>query len=61
MGWEGRRTVETKMIGKGDKKAESQRVIGTEEITSTEFPEGEDTTFTKDPRHPNGGTLIIKI
>ena len=30
-------------------KAESQRVIKKEEITSTEFPEGVNTTPTKDP------------
>ena len=34
-------------IGKGDKKAESQRAIEKEEITSTEFPEGGNTIHTK--------------
>ena len=53
---EGRRIV--KKIGKGDKKAESQRAIEKEEITSTEFPEGGNTIYTKrTPRHPNGGTI----
>ena len=33
-------------IGKGDKKAESQRVREKEEITSTEFPEGGNTIYT---------------
>ena len=31
------------------KKAESQRAIEKEEITSTEFPEGGNTTYTKGP------------
>ena len=47
MGCEGRGTVETKTTEKGDKKAELQRVTDKEEITSTEFPEGGNTTFTK--------------
>ena len=43
-------------IGNGDKKAESQRAIEKEEITSTEFPEGGNTVYTKrTPRHPNRG------
>ena len=49
MGCEGRRTVETKTTEKGDKKAELQRVTEKEEIASTEFPEGGDTTYTKGP------------
>ena len=36
-----------KTTEKGDKKAELQRVTEKEEITSTEFPEGGDTTYTK--------------
>ena len=44
-------------IGKGDKKAESQRVIEKEEFTSTEFQEGGNTIYMKrTPRHPNKGT-----
>ena len=58
MDWEGRRIV--KKIGKGDKKAGSQRAIEKEEITITEFPECGNTIYTKrTPRHPNEGPLII--
>ena len=36
--------------------AESQRAIEKEKISSTEFPEGGNTIYTKrTPRHPNGG------
>ena len=50
------RQKDSRKIGKGDKKAESQRAIEKEEITSTEFPEGGNTIYTKrTPRHPNGG------
>ena len=41
------RQKDSRKIGKGDKKAESQRVIEKEEITSTEFPKGGDTIHTK--------------
>ena len=37
------RQKDRRKIGKGDKKAESQRAIEKEEITSSEFPEGGNT------------------
>ena len=42
----GRKIVVVSKAG-GEKKAESQRAIKKEEITSTEFPEGGNTTSTK--------------
>ena len=46
----GRKTVDnSKAGGEKIKKAESQRVIEKEVITSTEFPEGGNTTSTKAP------------
>ena len=58
MDWEGRRIVENRKgrqivrITESDKK---------EEIISTEFPEGEDTIYTKrTPRHPNGGLSSLQ-
>ena len=45
MDWEGRRIVEKQESE--TKKAESQRAIEKEEITSTEFPEGGNTIYTK--------------
>ena len=52
------RQKNSRKIGKGDKKPESQRAIEKEEITSTEFPEGGNTIYTKrTPRHPNGGDV----
>ena len=42
--------------------AESQRAIEKEEISSTEFPEGVNTTYTKrTPRHPNGFFLCSSL
>ena len=57
MSHRGRKIVDdSKAGGEKIKKAESQRVIEKEEITSTEFPEGGNTTSTKDPpaatQHP---------
>ena len=53
---EGQQKIENR---KGRQKAESQRGIGKEEITSTEFPEGGNTIYTKrTPRHPNGGADV---
>ena len=46
------RQKESRKIGKGDKTAELQRAIEKEEITSTEFPEGLITIYTK--RTPPG-------
>ena len=38
-------------------QSETKRADRTEEISSTEFPEGGDTIYTEkeNPRHPNGG------
>ena len=49
LGWQ----KDSRKIGKGDKKAESQRAIEKEEITSTEFPKDGNTIYAK--RTPGGG------
>ena len=46
------RQKDSRKIGKGDKKAESQRAIEKEEITSTEFSEGRNTIYI--PKEPLG-------
>ena len=56
------RQKDSRKIGRWDKKSESQRATEKEEITSTEFPEGGNTIYTKrTPRHPNGGCLFLLI
>ena len=52
----GRKIVDDSKAG-GAKKAESQRAIEKEEITSTEFPEGGNTTSTKGPRASQPGVV----
>ena len=54
-----RKIVDDSKAG-GEKKAESQRVIEKEEITSTEFPEGGNTTSTKGPPASQRGVIRFK-
>ena len=57
----GRKTVDDSKAG-GAKRAESQRTIEKEEITSTEFPEGGNTTSTKGPpASQQGGEITAGI
>ena len=56
----GRKTADDSTAGerkKQNKKAESQRAIEKEEITSTEFPEGGNTISTKEPPASQRGQM----
>ena len=58
MDWEGRRTVDNRKGRQKGRVTESDR---TEEISSTEFPEGGGAIYTKAPRHPHGGKREVSF